>query len=86
MVVDVGAYVGVYSILAILSGCGNVIAYNPYSNTFQRLEIKLRIVIIKNRFKCRSLALSGTSEGEELVTPKDYKFSSGTQLASIVNI
>lgn len=86
VVVDVGAYLGVYSLLASTSGAERVVAYEPNNNTFARLKQTLSLNSHTDRILVRDVALSDKSGTEELMVPKNRKLSSGAQLGSIHNL
>jgi FkbM family methyltransferase len=79
-VIDVGAYLGVYSILALRAGAGNVIAYEPNFRTLSRLEKNLDLNGFHDRTIIREVALSDVTGVSRLLVPKNREYSSGAQL------
>jgi len=81
-VVDVGAYGGVYSALAVSAGADRVVAYEPNPAMFERLSS----TITKNRFdgqvELRNFALADVASEEVLMVLEGRPSSSGAHLAS----
>lgn len=80
-VIDVGAYLGIYSIVALRQGARNVFAYEPNPVTATRLRENLKLNSLENSVIIRQLALSSTDGHSELLIPSGREYSSGAQLS-----
>ena len=79
-VVDVGAYLGIYSIVALKHGAKNVVAYEPNFLTADKLRENLRLNNCHDKTLVREVALSDSEGLSKLMVPKGRKLSSGAQL------
>ena len=79
-VVDVGAYLGIYSIVALKNGAKNVVAYEPNFLTADKLRENLRLNNCHDKTLVREVALSDSEGLSKLMVPKGRKLSSGAQL------
>jgi FkbM family methyltransferase len=80
-VIDIGAYLGIYSITALKHGAQNVIAYEPNFLTADKLRENLQLNGYLQNTLIREIALSDVQGRSELYVPKSRKLSSGAQLA-----
>jgi FkbM family methyltransferase len=79
-VVDVGSYLGVYSILAAKAGAKRVIAYEPNPFTYEGLRANVALNDLGGTIVTRMLALSDFVGSAELFHPPGREMSSGSQL------
>lgn len=82
-VVDVGAYGGVYTALAIVSGAEKVIAYEPNPEMFDRLKSTVERNDIGGRCVLRERALSDVSGPVSLMVLPGRPSTSGAHLESV---
>jgi FkbM family methyltransferase len=78
-VVDVGSYLGVYSLLAAKAGARNVISYEPNPNTYQSLRANIRLNNLQNTILPRELGLSDFNGNAPLFHPPGREMSSGSR-------
>ena len=83
VVIDVGAYSGVYSITAALAGAKRVIAYEPNPASVGMLHQNIQENGLKDRVDVRECALSEKSGSTEMIVPIGREGSSGAQLAQV---
>lgn len=81
LVVDVGAYLGIYSILAAKLGCKRIIAVEPNSHNFIQLQKNLSLNQIDNLVKGYQVALGAHTRRVSVITPGKRPNSSGSQIA-----
>ena len=81
-VIDVGAYLGVYSILAIRAGAGYAVAYEPNIRTLSKLKKNIELNGFLDKSLVREVALSDVDGTSLLLVPKNREYSSGAQLAN----
>jgi len=79
-VVDVGAYGGVYTAIAIASGADRVIAYEPNPVMFTRLESTVAINHQSGRVTARNVALSSFAGSSTLFVLDGRSGTSGARL------
>ena len=84
-VVDVGAYGGVYTALAISSGADRVIAYEPNPAMFDLLQSTVDKNHFGDRVILRNIALSDKAGEEVLMVLDSRPSTSGAHLASAVS-
>lgn len=80
MVIDVGAYLGIYTILAVKLGCRKVLAIEPNSKNFSKLQKNLFLNQIKS-VESHRVALGAKSRFVSVLTPSGRPNSSGSQIA-----
>jgi FkbM family methyltransferase len=80
--IDVGAYLGIYSILGASMGASLVLAYEPNPFTISRLQQNIDLNDFNDRVLVRDVALASSSMEGFLEAPKGRKLSSGTMLSS----
>ena len=80
IIIDVGAYLGVYSILAAKLGPGRVIAIEPNSKSFKQLERNLALNSLTNSVQTFQLAVGETPKSVFIITPHGRPYSSGSQV------
>ncbi len=81
-VIDVGAYLGVYSILALRAGARNVVAYEPNFKTVGKLKANLELNGLQHQTLVREVALSNFTGESQLLVPNNRECSSGAQLVN----
>ena len=81
-VVDVGAYGGVYTALAIASGAEHVISYEPNPVMFRRLEATVQKNRQSSAVTPRMMALSDRPGSSTLLVLEERKATSGAHLRS----
>ena len=81
IIIDVGAYLGVYSILAAKLGPGRVLAIEPNSKSFKQLERNLALNSMTNSVQTFQLAVGETPKLVSIITPHGRPYSSGSQVA-----
>lgn len=79
-VIDVGSYLGVYSILAAKAGAKQVIAFEPNPITYEALEANVALNNLGGRIVTRMLGLSDFVGSVMLFHPPGREMSSGSQL------
>ncbi len=80
IVIDVGAYLGVYSILAAKHGAERVIAVEPNSYSFEQLNRNVMLNSVFDSVELHQVAV-GASEGiVSMITPRNRPFSSAAQV------
>ena len=80
IVIDVGAYLGVYSILAAKLGADKVIAIEPNPNSYKQLNRNLEVNSVSNLVDVYPVAVGATMESVSLITPRNRPFSSAAQI------
>lgn len=78
--IDIGAYLGVYSILAAKLGCPRVLAIEPNSKNFFQLERNLSINDLLDSVQSFQVALGAESRSVSIITPRGRPYSSGSQI------
>lgn len=82
VVVDVGAYLGIYSILAAKVGCTRVIAIEPNSKSYSQLTRNLELNSLTDSVESFQLAVGEESKFVSVITPMNRRFSSGAQISN----
>jgi FkbM family methyltransferase len=80
--VDVGAYLGIYSILAAKLGCKRVLAFEPNSNNFIQLQQNLSLNHLENFVVSHRVAVGAESKTVSMITPGGRPNSSGSQISN----
>jgi FkbM family methyltransferase len=80
--VDIGAYLGVYSILAAKLGCPRVLAFEPNSNNFIHLEKNLLLNQLDGSVVSHRVAVGAESKTVSMITPGGRPNSSGSQISN----
>jgi len=80
--IDIGAYLGVYSILAAKLGCPRVLAFEPNSNNFIQLQKNLSLNQLKDSVESHRVAVGGESKTVSMITPGGRPNSSGSQISN----
>ena len=78
--IDVGAYLGIYSILAAKLGCPRVLAIEPNSKNFFQLERNLSLNALVDSVQSFQVALGAEPKSISIVTPPGRPYSSGSQI------
>jgi FkbM family methyltransferase len=78
--VDVGAYLGVYSIIGHLSGAKEVYAIEPNREVFNKLQTILRLNGLESKIHSMNLAVGEEEFQGSLLTMPHRPFSSGAHL------
>jgi FkbM family methyltransferase len=81
IVIDIGAYLGVYSILAAKLGCPKVLAIEPNSKNFSKLQKNLSLNHVAPSVESHKVALGAKSRLVSMLTPIGRPNSSGSQVA-----
>jgi FkbM family methyltransferase len=81
--IDVGAYLGIYSILGASMGANLVLAYEPNPFTASRLQQNIDLNHFSDGVLLRNVALANSSTESFLIAPKGRKLSSGAMLSSL---
>ena len=79
-VVDIGAYLGVYSILAAKLGVAKVFAFEPNSHTYMQLKQNLAINSVSSSVDILQVAVGSTDRRVSIITPRDRPYSSAAQI------
>jgi FkbM family methyltransferase len=80
--VDIGAYLGVYSILAAKLGCPRVLAFEPNSHNFIQLEKNLSLNSLEDSVESYRVAVGAESKTVSMITPGGRPNSSGSQISN----
>lgn len=78
--IDVGAYLGVYSIIGHLSGAKEVYAIEPNKEVFNKLQTNLRLNGLESKIHYMNLAIGEEEFQGSLLTMPNRPFSSGAHL------
>lgn len=79
--IDVGAYFGLFSIIAALGGgVGRVIAIEPNPNTLPKLRHNIQLNKMSSKIEVEGKACGEHRDFLPLMIPKDRKTSSGAQM------
>jgi FkbM family methyltransferase len=81
MAIDIGAYLGIYSILAAKLGCSRVFAIEPNSTSFSKLQKNLSLNQLDELVVSHKVALGAKSGLVSVITPSQRPHSSGSQIA-----
>lgn len=84
-VVDVGAYGGVYTALAIASGAEHVISYEPNPEMFTRLRSTIERNSFGAQVTARQVALSDQSGNSVLMVLEGRQSTSGAHLETVTS-
>jgi len=79
--VDIGAYFGVYSILAAKLGCPRVLALEPNSSNFVQLQKNLLLNNLGDSVVSHRVAVGAESKTVAMITPGGRPNSSGSQIS-----
>jgi len=79
--VDVGAYLGIYSILAAKLGCPRVLALEPNSSNFVQLQKNLLLNNLGDSVVSHRVAVGAESKTVSMITPGGRPNSSGSQIS-----
>jgi len=82
--IDVGAYLGVYSILAARVGCKKVIAIEPNPRTYKQLERNVALNFLVPEICTLQIAVGEVEESVSLKFPYGRPLSSGTQISKML--
>lgn len=80
--VDIGAYLGIYSILAAKLGCPRVLALEPNSSNFVQLQKNLSLNDLGESVESRRVAVGDESKTVTMITPDGRPNSSGSQISN----
>lgn len=78
--VDVGAYLGAYSIISYLSGAKEVYAIEPNKRVFDELQANLRLNNLESKINSLNLAIGEKEFQGNLLTMPNRPYSSGAHL------
>jgi FkbM family methyltransferase len=77
---DVGAYLGVYSIISSLSGAAEVYAIEPNPKSFKELQSNVLLNGLENKVKCLNFAAGDDNFRGSLLAMRNRPLSSGAHL------
>jgi FkbM family methyltransferase len=80
--VDIGAYLGIYSIVAAKLGCPRVLALEPNSSNFARLQRNLSLNDVGDSVESHRVAIGAESKTVSMITPGGRPNSSGSQISN----
>jgi FkbM family methyltransferase len=80
--VDIGAYLGIYSILAAKLGCPRVLALEPNSSNFVQLQKNLLLNDLGESVESHRVAVGAESKTVSMITPGGRPNSSGSQISN----
>jgi len=80
--IDIGAYLGIYSILAAKLGCPRVLALEPNSSSFARLQKNLSLNDVGDSVESHRVAVGAESKTVSMITPGGRPNSSGSQVSN----
>ena len=80
--VDIGAYLGIYSILAAKLGCPRVLALEPNSSNFLQLQKNLSLNEVVDSVQSHRVAVGAESKTVSMITPGGRPNSSGSQISN----
>jgi FkbM family methyltransferase len=80
--VDIGAYLGIYSILAAKLGCPKVLALEPNSSNFVQLQKNLVLNDLGDLVESHRVAVGAESKTVFMITPGGRPNSSGSQISN----
>jgi len=80
--VDIGAYLGIYSILAAKLGCLRVLALEPNSSNFAQLRKNLSLNDVGDSVESYRVAVGAESKTVSMITPGGRPNSSGSQISN----
>ena len=80
IVIDVGAYLGIYSILAAKLGVTRVLAIEPNSNSAKQLYRNLVMNSVVNSVEVLQVAVGATKKIVSVISPRNRPYSSATQI------
>jgi FkbM family methyltransferase len=81
LAVDIGAYLGIYSILAAKLGCPRVLAFEPNSSNFVQLQKNLLLNNLGDSVESHRVAVGAESKTVSMITPGGRPNSSGSQIS-----
>lgn len=80
--IDIGAYLGIYSILAAKLGCPRVIAIEPNLSNFVQLQKNLLLNDLGDSVESHRVAVGAESKTVSMITPGGRPNSSGSQISN----
>lgn len=80
--VGIGAYLGIYSILAAKLGCPRVLALEPNSSNFIQLQKNLSLNDVGESVESLRVAVGAESKTVSMITPGGRPNSSGSQISN----
>jgi FkbM family methyltransferase len=80
--IDIGAYLGIYSILAAKLGCPRVLAFETNSSNFTQLQKNLSLNHVEDSVESHRVAVGAESKTVSMITPGERPNSSGSQVSS----
>ncbi len=80
--VDIGAYLGIYSILAAKLGCPRVLALEPNSSNFLQLQKNLSLNDVVDSVQSHRVAVGAELKSVSMITPGGRPNSSGSQISN----
>jgi len=80
IVIDVGAYLGIYSILAAKLGVTRVLAIEPNLHSAQQLNRNLVMNSVVNSVEVLQVAVGATKKIVSVISPHNRPYSSATQI------
>ena len=80
--IDIGAYLGIYSILAAKLGCPRVISIEPNLSNFVQLQKNLLLNNLGDSVESRRVAVGAESKTVSMITPGGRPNSSGSQISN----
>jgi len=80
--IDIGAYLGIYSILAAKLGCPRVLAFETNSSNFTQLQKNLSLNHVEDSVESHRVAVGAESKTVSMITPGGRPNSSGSQVSS----
>lgn len=85
IVVDCGAYLGIYGVVASKAGARRVICYEPNPSVEDKLRRTIQSNGVDSRLEVRPYALSDQNGTTHLLVPTGRNLSSGAQIVDAVN-
>jgi FkbM family methyltransferase len=80
--VDIGAYLGIYSIVAAKLGCPRVLALEPNLSNFVQLQKNLSLNDVGGSVESYRVAVGAESKTVSIITPGGRPNSSGSQISN----
>ena len=84
--IDIGAYIGVYSIIAAKLGCPRVLAIEPNSSNFLRLQKNLLLNDLSGSVQTYRVAIGAEEKIVSMITPDGRPNSSGSKIAPPISL
>ena len=79
--IDIGAYFGVYSIVAAKLGCPKVLAIEPNSSNFLQLQRNLSLNELSQSVQSLRVAVGAEAKTVSMITPSGRPNSSGSKIS-----